>query len=331
MQTGPVPAAHPIVLDCDPGHDDAVAILLAAGDPGIDLLGITTVAGNQSLDLTTHNACVVATVAGLDVPVVPGCDRPLLRPLVTAGHIHGDSGLDGPAPIAPTVTPIDGHAVDFLARTVMERPGEVTLVAVGPLTNVALAARRHPGMVAATHQVVIMGGVARGGNVTPTAEFNIHADPEAAAVVFGEPWPVTMMGLDLTHQAVCTPAVQDRIRGIGTASAHFVDELMAFYGTANRAARRLPTAPGGDDPEVVMAGGPDQGPPVHDPCAVAYVIDPTLVRTMAVAIGVETAGTLTAGTTVVDERHPNGRHCIGARLEADRFWDTVVAALCRLG
>lgn len=306
-------APSPIILDCDPGHDDAVAILLAAGDPRIELVGITTVAGNQTLDRTTRNACVVCTVGGIDVPVVAGCDRPLLRPLQTAPHIHGTTGLDGPPPIEPSVTPAAGHAIDFIRAAVAARPGEITLVAVGPLTNLALAVRADPRLVTAVRQVVIMGGTFGRGNVTPTGEFNMVVDPEAAAIVVGAGWPITMVGLDLTHQARCTTAVVDGLVSVGTPAAVFVGQLMDAYRNAYRRSEGL------------------EDPPVHDPCAVAYVADPDLVEVLPAAVAVETQGILTAGTTVVDFASPSPTQAVGTRLDVDGLWGSVTDALRALG
>ncbi len=280
--SGPVP----VVLDCDPGHDDAVAILFAAGCPSVELLAITTVAGNQTLDRTTWNACVVATVAGIDVPIAAGCDRPLLRELRTAPEIHGESGLDGPRPVEPTVAPVAGHAVELLVETVMARPGEVTIVAVGPLTNLALALRLEPRLASTVARVVLMGGAASTrGNVTPAAEFNIYVDPEAAAIVFGATWPVTMVGLDVTHQALCTHEVQQRLEATG-GPGRFVGQLMEYYRSTNERAQHW------------------ADPPVHDPVAVAVAVDPSLCETRPARVRVETAGVAAAGMTVVDFRDP---------------------------
>ncbi len=192
-----------IILDCDPGHDDAVAILLAAGNPSIDLIGVTTVGGNHTLDKVTHNARQVLTIAGLDdVPLRAGATRPLLRPVETAEGIHGDSGMEvhGYELPEPTVPVAEGHAVQWIIDTIMARePGTVTLVPTGPLTSIALAARLEPRIVERVREVVLMGGAYGTGNWTASAEFNIAADPEAAQIVFREDWPVTMIGLDLTH------------------------------------------------------------------------------------------------------------------------------------
>src|SRR5919201_306923 len=238
-----------VILDCDPGHDDALAILLAHGNPAIELAAITTVAGNQTLDRTTLNARRVCSLAGIhDVPIVAGSERPLTRDLVTAPHIHGQSGLDGPAWGPPTVPLAPDHAVDLIVSLVMASPGEITLVPTGPLTNVALALRREPRLVSAVREVVLMGGAYTRGNETPAAEFNVFVDPEAAAIVFGAGWPVTMVGLDLTHQALATAAVLDRIRAVGTPVAQTGVDLGDFFA-------RPPRGAGGRGP-----------PPVHDAC-----------------------------------------------------------------
>jgi purine nucleosidase len=303
-----------IILDCDPGHDDAIAILLAAGSPNIDLVGITTVAGNQTLEKTTRNARVVATIAGLhNLPIVAGCDRPLLRRLRTAAEYHGDSGLDGPEPVTPTVPLASGHAVDFLIDSVMAAPGELTIVATGPLTNLAIALRKQPEMVEAAREVVIMGGAHGTGNVTPAAEFNIFVDPEAAAVVFEAPWTVTMMGLNLTHQAICTEDTQRAIASIGTPAARFANSLLTFFRESCRKA----------------AGMVD--PPVHDACAVGYVANPDLFETRSANVEIELYGTATTGMTVVDFKPSDGpERRIGVSLDAPAFWDAVIDAIARI-
>src|ERR1700722_10387613 len=219
-----------IILDCDPGHDDTMAILLAAGCPAIDLAAITTVAGNQTLEKVTLNARRVCTVAGLhQVPIYAGCDRPLLRPPITAGHIHGESGLDGPVFGEPAVDVQDEHAVDFLVATLMAADADITLVPTGPLTNIAAALIREPAIATRAREVVLMGGAYTRGNVTPAAEFNILADPEAAAIVFAAGWPVTMVGLDLTHQAGAPQQVVDILRAKGTPVGGMAADLLDFY------------------------------------------------------------------------------------------------------
>ena len=227
-----------IILDCDPGHDDAIAMILAAGNPAIDLLGITTVGGNQTLSKVTHNTLSVARVARMsDVPVHAGCARPLVREVEVAEGIHGDSGLDGvelPEPISQIGS---RHAVDYIIDTIMEHePGTVTLVPTGPLTNIALAVRKEPRIAERVQEVVLMGGGYHTGNWSATAEFNIIVDPEAAHIVFNEKWPLTMVGLDLTHQALATPEVEEKIKAIGSECSEFVLGLFAFFRKAYKEA-----------------------------------------------------------------------------------------------
>ena len=309
-----------IILDCDPGHDDAVAILLAAGAEEVELEAVTTVAGNQTLDKTTLNARRVATVAGLhDLPIYAGCAGPLLGPQITAGEIHGDSGLDGPVFGEPTVPVRDEHAVDYLVRTLMAEGEDITLVPIGPLTNVAAALIREPRIADRTREVVLMGGAYTRGNRTPAAEFNIAADAEAAALVFGAGWPVTMIGLDLTHQAVATPEVVERIHALDSGVSRMVTALLDFYGAAYRRSG-------------VAAG--TAGPPVHDPCAVARVARPDLIGVRDAFVTVETKGEWTSGMTVTDFHGSLGRPVnaqVAMTLDAGGFWDLVVGALASFG
>lgn len=307
-----------IIIDCDPGHDDAVALLLAVGSPQVNLVGVTTVGGNQSLDKVTYNARAVLEAAGArDVPVHAGCARPLVRTGQVAAAIHGDSGLDGvelPRPHRPLG---EQHAVTWLIDAIMARePKTVTLVPTGPLTNIALAARLEPAIVERVREVVLMGGAVRTGNWSPVAEFNIKTDPEAAHIVFNEAWPVTMVGLDLTHQALCTAEVEARIAAVGTDLAHAVCGMMDFFREAYRAGRSL------------------SDPPVHDPCAVAYVIDPGIMTTRRCPVDIELTGSLTAGMTVADLRAPEpaADACptqVALRLDVEAFWDMVVDAIAR--
>lgn len=306
-----------IILDCDPGHDDAIAILLAAGSPEIDLLGITTVAGNQTLDKTTLNARRICSAAHItEVPVCAGSAGPLVRPLITAPEFHGESGLDGPEFPEPIVPLAEEHAVDFITRTVMESDGEVTLVPVGPLTNIALALRREPRIVEKTQEIVLMGGSTDRGNASPAAEFNIFVDPEAAAAVFGARWPVTMVGLNLTHQAGASPEVIERIKALGTPLAQTVVELLAFFRSTYRA----------------VEGRPD--PPIHDACAVARVAWPAVVQVEKAFVAIETKGEWTAGMTVVDfgerfARAPNAN--VATVLDKARLWEAIITAIAGLG
>src|SRR5207237_5271730 len=219
-----------IILDCDPGHDDAMAILLAHGNPEIELLAITTVAGNQTLDKTSLNARRVATVAGIrDVPVRAASDGPMIRELKTAAHIHGESGLDGPSFGEPTVPLDERHAVDLIIELLMQSNGDITLVPTGPLTNIAMALRKEPRIVRKARKIILMGGAYTRGNTTPAAEFNIAADPEAAAIVFTAGWPLTMVGVDLTHQALATPAVLERIASVGPRVPLLAVQVVALF------------------------------------------------------------------------------------------------------
>ena len=311
-----------ILLDCDPGHDDAVALLLAHGSPEIELLAVTTVAGNQTLPKVTRNALAVARVGGISgVPFAAGCPRPLLRDARVAGDIHGDSGLDGPVlpePDPARDVPLDSrHGVDLIIDTVLAHPpGSVTLVPTGPLTNIALAVRKEPRIVERVAEVVLMGGAYARGNRTPVSEFNIGCDPEAAQIVFREPWPVTMVGLDLTHQALATPEVVARIAELNTGPARFVADLLEFFAGTYRTRQGFPA------------------PPVHDPCAVAFVIDPGVLTTRRAPLDVELRGALTTGMTVADLRGPEPADChtrVAVTLDPERFWDLVIDALVRIG
>jgi len=294
-----------VILDCDPGIDDALAIAFAAGHPGIELAGITTVAGNVELAKTTANALAVATFAGAaDVPVTAGCAAPLLRPARAAGHVHGESGLGGAVLPLPATGPRDGHAIDFIIAATAAAPGEVTLVATGPLTNVALAVRREPRLPEWVREFVIMGGSAGRGNVNHAAEFNIWADPEAAAVVFAAGWTVRMIGLDVTLRARATAAVQERMRALGTLGSRLLLPALARYRDSHAGAGE---------------------PPVHDVCAVVSVVEPSAFTFTPALVQVETAGTLTAGMTVTDFSPPAGPNALVATdIDVDRFWDVVL-------
>ncbi|MER7398186.1 nucleoside hydrolase [Streptomyces sp. NPDC000151] len=310
--------ARKIILDCDPGHDDAIAMLLAHGNPDIELVAVTTVVGNQTLEKVTRNALSVARIAGItDVPFAAGCPRPLVRNIETAGDIHGETGLDGPVLPDPTCVLDERHAVDLIIDTVMSHePGEITIVPTAGLTNIALAARKEPRIVERVREVVLMGGGYHEGNWSAVAEFNIVIDPEAAHIVFNAGWQVTMVGLDLTHQALATPEVAERIAALGTKPAKFVEELLEFFGTTYRDHQGF------------------ESPPVHDPCAVAYVIDPDVMTVRRAPVDIELTGTLTKGMTVTDFRAPAPADCrtqVAVQLDHGRFWDLVVDALERIG
>ena len=306
-----------ILLDCDPGHDDAVAMMLAWGNPSIELLGVTTVGGNQTLDKVTRNALSVATVVVMhDVPIAAGCRLPLVRPVEIAPDVHGDSGLDGVELPEPAVELDPRHGVDLIIETIMSNePGTVTLVPTGPLTNIAMAARKEPRIVERVQEVVLMGGGYHVGNWSPVAEFNIKVDPEAAHIVFNEKWPIVMVGLDLTHQALATDEVAERIAAVPGSVSQFTLGLFTFFRKAYQDAQGF------------------EFPPVHDPCTLAYLIDPTIVETVKVPVDVELNGSLTTGMTVADFRAPAPEDChtkVATRLDAPRFWGLVVDAIDRI-
>ena len=299
----------PVIIDCDPGHDDAIALLLALASPEIELVGVTTVHGNQTLEKTTDNALrVLALVGREDVPVAMGADRPLVRDLHVAAHVHGDSGLDGPDLPQRASEPVEQSAVDFLAEHVGP---ETVLVPVGPLTNIAHALDR--GIRPA--RIVLMGGAIAEGNMTPAAEFNIWADPEAAARVFASGLDVTMIGLDVTHAALLTPAWAERFRGAGRVGT-FVAELVEFFKQYHQ-----------------RTYGWD-GAPIHDAVALAHSFRPGIVRTEHLNVEVELESELNRGRTVVDrwrrtDRAPNAQ--VGIEIDADAFLDLLLARITILG
>ena len=304
--------ARKIIIDCDPGIDDALALVFAHGSPGLRLCGVTTVAGNVPLDQTTANALRVADFIGIrDVPVVAGSPGPLLRSGLEARHVHGGSGLGGALLPAPASIQAAGHAVDYLIETIGAAPGDFTLIAIGPLTNIALALRREPRLVGWVRDFVIMGGSAGRGNATPTAEFNIAADPEAAAIVFGAGWTVTMVGLDVTLQASVTAAVLDRMRGLG----RLADELL------------LPALSG----YQVGGSGGTAGPAVHDVCAVAHVAWPAVIGCLPARVEVETHGQWTSGMTVTDFGAETDRcnALVATEIDVTGFWERVLSAYAR--
>jgi inosine-uridine nucleoside N-ribohydrolase len=301
---------HKIILDCDPGHDDAIAILLAAHHPEIDLLAITTVAGNQSVEKTTRNALKVCSLANIrQVPIAKGMDRPLLRPAHHAPDIHGESGMDGPQVPEPDIELDPRHGVDLLIELLLNSDGDITLVPTGPLTNIATAMRREPAIIPKISAISLMGGAMGLGNVTPAAEFNIHTDPEAAEIVFGCGRPITMVPLEVTHQALATEEVTGRLRAAQRPVAIFAADLLVFFASTYHDVFGFPAAP------------------VHDPCAVAAVIDPTILRAHNMYVAIETGSPLTTGRTVCDVygkfgKQPNAR--VGYALDVARFWNMVI-------
>jgi purine nucleosidase len=310
-----------IIIDCDPGHDDAVAILLTLASPDeIDLLGITCVAGNAPLALTSTNALRVCELAGQpQTRVYAGCVRPMIRDLVTAQNVHGQSGLDLPDGTSlpdPIMNMQPEHATKFIIETLLSEPqASVTLCTLGPLTNVAMAMVQEPAIISRIREIVLMGGAAiTPGNVTPAAEFNIYVDPEAARLVFRSGVPLTMMGLDVTHQVLVTDDRRERIRRDGGRVSEVVADLMSFYCRF-------------DLDRYGMEGGP-----LHDPCVIAHLLDDSIFSTRHTNIEVETHSELTLGETVADwwgmtDRAPNCR--VGERADHEKFFDLLIERLAR--
>ncbi len=306
----------PIIHDCDPGHDDAIALMLALASPELELLGVTTVSGNQTLEKTTSNAIrVLDRLGNTTLPVAAGAPRPLVREPVAAARVHGESGLDGPDLPPPQRPPAQEHAIDWIARTVREHPAPVTLVPTGPLTNVALLLARYPELETRIERVVLMGGAIGEGNVTPAAEFNVWADPEAARRVFSSSLAITMVGLDVTHRALITQANVERLAGAGTAGRLAAD-LFGFYGQHHRRHYGW------------------EGSPVHDAVAVAHVIDGSLLQTRRCGVRIDTGPELSRGRTYVDlwgsaGWEPNCEVAVG--IDAERFLELLVERISRLG
>ena len=304
-----------IIIDTDPGQDDAVAILLALASPEIDVLGITAVAGNVPLELTQKNARKICELAGRpDVAVYAGASRPLLRPLVTAEYVHGKTGLDGPDLPEPQMPLRDMHAVDFIIESLLSHETEeITLCALGPLTNLALAMARAPGIVPRIREIVLMGGGCfEGGNVTPAAEFNIYVDPHAASRVLDSGVPVTMFPLDVTHKALTTRKRLEAFRSLGNRAGRATAELLDFY-------ERFDEAKYGTD-----------GGPLHDPNVIAWLLQPEIYRGRQINVEVETASELTMGMTVADWWGVTDRpkNVFFVRdLDADAFFDLLLARI----
>jgi purine nucleosidase len=284
--------AHPVIIDTDPGQDDAVAILLALASPEIEVLGLTVVAGNVPLPLTARNARIVCELAGRrDIRVFAGCDAPLSRKLITAEHVHGKTGLDGIALPDPTMPLQAAHAVDFIIETLRAHPsGTVTLCPLGPLTNIAAAFQRAPDIAGRVRQIVLMGGgYFEGGNITPAAEFNIYVDPEAADIVFRSGAPLVVMPLDVTHKALTSRTWVEAMQGLGTDVGRAVASWTDFF-------ERFDVAKYGS-----------QGAPLHDPCVIAWLIRPDLFTGRRINVMIETKGEFTLGATVADWWGVSGR------------------------
>jgi purine nucleosidase len=302
-----------VILDCDPGQDDAIAILLALASPEIEVLAITTVAGNVGLERTERNARAVVELAGATTPVHAGCPRPLVRPPVHAAHIHGESGIAG-ATLKPPARPLaPGHAVDIIRDTVRGHgEGEITLVAVGPLTNLACTLVQSPDIAARLREIVLMGGAIGLGNTTPAAEYNIYADPHAASVVFRSGARIVMTPLELTHQALATPAHVDAMRRLGTEAGRQVAGMIEAY------------------PSKGLF--PRAGVPLHDPCAVAYVLWPALMGGRDCHVDIETEGTHALGRTVIEWRRQQqpANALVLDTIDAEAFLSRLIERLGRL-
>ena len=313
-----MPGPRRIIIDTDPGQDDAVAILLALASAEFEVAGITVVAGNAPLKLTQTNARKVCELAGRpDIRVFAGAARPLLRPPVTAEEVHGTTGMDGPDLPEPGMELQHQHAVDFLVETLLgEESGAITLCALGPLTNIALALMREPGIAPRIREIVLMGGgFFESGNVTPAAEFNIHVDPHAADVVFRSGVPIVMMPLDVTHKVMTTAKRVAAIRGLGMKVGHAVADMLEFF-------ERLDEKKYGSD-----------GGPLHDPCVIAYLVRPGLFGGRTCNVAIETTSELTMGMTVVDwwgvTRRPANAHVV-RDVDADGFFTLLTERLALL-
>ncbi len=308
-----------IIIDTDPGQDDAVALLLALASPDeLDVLGITCVAGNVPLSLTQKNARIVCEVAGkTDVPIFAGCDAPMRRPLVTAEHVHGKTGLDGPELFEPTMPLAGDNAVDFIVETLRREPaGSVTLCTLGPLTNIATAFDRAPDIIPKLRELVMMGGAYfEVGNITPAAEFNIFVDPEAAEIVFHSGVPLVVMPLDVTHKVLATKDRVAALRALGSKVGVFTAEMLDFF-------ERFDVAKYGSD-----------GGPLHDPCVIAYLLKPELFQGRHINVEIETESKLTLGMTVADwwrvtDRTPNAMFM--GDVDADGFFALLTERIARL-
>lgn len=308
-----------VIIDCDPGQDDAVALFLAFASPELDVLGVTTVGGNVPLELTHRNARMMCDIAGAsDVPVFAGCDRPMQRPLRTAEYIHGETGIDGIDIFEPKTPLQEQHGVEFIIETLLSADDDsLTLVPTGPLTNIGTAINREPAILPKIRRIVLMGGAMReGGNRTPSAEFNILVDPEAADAVFRCGRPITQMGLDVTHQVLSTKPRVDRIRALDNPVARATAGMIGFFERYD------------------MSKYSAAGAPLHDPCTVAWLVRPELFKGKDCNVAIETQSELTLGHTAVDFWHvtdrPKNVHWI-FDVDSDGFYDLLTERLARYG
>ncbi|WP_429089136.1 pyrimidine-specific ribonucleoside hydrolase RihA [Aeromonas veronii] len=306
--------ALPVILDCDPGHDDAIALILALASPELKVLAVTTSAGNQTPDKTLNNALRILTLLGRDdIPVAAGAPKPLARELIIADNVHGESGLDGPKLPDPAFAPQAMTGIELMARCLRESPQPVTLVPTGPLTNIALLLAAHPELKPRIARIVLMGGAAGAGNWTPAAEFNIYVDPEAADMVFKSGIPITMCGLDVTHEAQVMDEDIELVRAITNPVAQCVAGLLDFFMIYHR------------DPKWGFAGAP-----LHDPCTIAWLLAPELFHGVECRVDIETSGEHTVGMTVVDRYGLTGKPAnalVLLGLDRPGFIDLLVTRL----
>lgn len=301
----------PVIIDCDPGHDDAIALLLAFASEKLDVRAVTIVAGNQTLEKTLNNALKVLSFADIEVPVAKGFNKPLMRELIIAPEVHGESGLDGPELPEATLAPSELSAVELIAKVLRESEEKVTLIPTGALTNISRFLLCYPELKDKIERISLMGGACFGGNWTPVAEFNILVDPEAADIVFKSGIPITMCGLDVTHKALIYKEDIERIRSLGGKVAVMVAELLDFFS------------------EFHLDTG-FEGSPLHDPCAVAWVIDPSIIETKKLHVDIETKGMHTLGATVVDYYDVLGKEKnvdVAFDINREKFVDMLVEAM----
>lgn len=306
--------ALPVILDCDPGHDDAIALILALASPELKVLAVTTSAGNQTPDKTLNNALRILTLLGRDdIPVAAGAPKPLARELIIADNVHGESGLDGPKLPDPAFAPQGMTGIELMVKCLRESAEPVTLVPTGPLTNIALLLAAHPELKPRIARIVLMGGAAGAGNWTPAAEFNIYVDPEAADMVFKSGIPITMCGLDVTHEAQVMDEDIERVRAITNPVAQCVAGLLDFFMIYHR------------DPKWGFAGAP-----LHDPCTIAWLLAPELFHGVECRVDIETSGEHTVGMTVVDRYGLTGKPAnalVLLGLDRPGFIDLLVTRL----
>ena len=297
-----------IIIDCDPGHDDAIALLMAANNPKLDLLGITIVAGNQTLEKTCKNGLNVCQALNINVPIYAGMALPMVREQVVAANVHGETGLDGPVFGPLNIKAEDKHAISYIIETLMASEGDITLVPVGPLSNIAMAMRIEPRIIPKIQEIVLMGGAYSIGNFTPSAEFNFYADPEAAHVVFTSGAPIVMMGLDLTNQTICTKDIIKRMEAIGNKASALFSDIMNFVLKSQKEAFGL------------------DGGPLHDATCIAYLTEPSLFTVKSMYTEIDIKSELCYGRSVCDVldvlKKPHNTK-VGMNIDVDEFWNMV--------